>query len=48
MSGEFPDCVLVRVAMALDADMVSVAGLKDAVVEHGDSLLALVDLEADW
>ncbi|MDE0697433.1 MAG: hypothetical protein OXH76_16550 [Boseongicola sp.] len=48
MSGEFSDCVLLRVAMGFDASMVSVAGLKDAVVEHGNSLFALVDLEADW
>ncbi|MYI69250.1 MAG: hypothetical protein F4103_11120 [Boseongicola sp. SB0673_bin_14] len=48
MSGEFSDCVLVRVAMGFDASMVSVAGLKDAVIEHGNSLLALVDLEAGW
>ena len=48
MSGEFSDCVFVRVAMGFDASMVSVAGLKDAVVAHSNSLLALVGLEADW
>ena len=48
MSGEFPDCVLVRVAMGFDARTASLAALKDIVVEHGDILLALVDLEADW
>ncbi len=48
MSGEFSDCVFVRIAMGFDANKISAVGLKDAVVEHSNSLLALVDLEADW
>ncbi|MCY4461263.1 MAG: hypothetical protein OXC26_12850 [Albidovulum sp.] len=48
MSGEFSDCVFVRIAMGFDANKISAVELKDAVVEHGNSLLALVDLEADW
>lgn len=48
MSGEFSDCVFVRIAMGFDADGIPAVGLKDAVVEHSNSLLALVDLEADW
>ena len=48
MSGEFSDCVFVRIAMGFDANKISAVGLKDAVVEHSNSLLPLVDLEADW
>ena len=48
MSGEFPDSVFVRIAMGFDANRIFAVGLKDAVVEHSSSLLALVDLEADW
>ena len=48
MSGEFSDCVLVRIAIGFDANRISASGLKDAVVEHSNSLLALVDLEAEW
>ncbi len=48
MSGEFSDCVFVRIAMGFDASRISAERLKDAVIEHSNSLLALVDLEADW
>ena len=48
MSGEFPECVFVRIAIGFDANRISALELKDEVVEHSNSLLALIDLEADW
>jgi len=48
MSGEFSDCVFVRVAMGFDASEISAVGLKEPTVEHGSSLLNLVGLEAEW
>jgi len=46
MSWEFSDCVFVRAAMGFDANEISTTGLKEQVVSHSKSLLALVGLEA--
>ncbi len=48
MSGEFSDCVFIRIAMGFDASRISATGLRAAAVDHIESLLALIDLEADW
>lgn len=48
MSGEFSDCVFVRIAIGIDANEISDVGLKTTVIDHGNSLLTLVGLEAEW
>ncbi len=47
MSGEFSECVFVRIAIGFDASKISASELKEPVVEHGNSLLTLIGLESD-
>ena len=48
MSGEFSDCIFVRIAIAFDANRISASRLKEPVIDHSNTLLALIGLEADW
>ena len=47
MSGEFSECVFVRIAVGFDADEITASELAEPVVEHSNSLLNLVGLESD-
>ena len=48
MSSEHDNWVFARVAMAFDATKISLRDLKDLVVDHSNTLLNLIGLEAEW
>ena len=47
MSGEFSECVFVRVALRYDGETIVAADLPDAAIEHYNQLLTLVGLDSD-
>ena len=47
MSGEFSECVFVRIALRYDGKQIAASELPEAAIEHYNQLLALVGLEPE-
>ena len=47
MSGEFSECVFVRMALRYDGEKIVISDLPDAVLKHYNQLLSLIGLDSD-
>lgn len=47
MSGEFSECIFVRIVLRYDGERIAISDLADAVIEHYNQLLNLIGLDSE-